>query len=151
MDLVVWSQVCCRWFGYIPCIGELCCTCDHVHLLWDVSAGSSLPEVLVVEKVHDFHTTDPVCDGHFAHLPVLLHEGLPVPVPGLPLRHLFVWSHLYGPVSQFLVPRLRQRTAATESLSERQRIPKRAREGQTSLMLRTQFLAVPHNGILGFT
>lgn len=49
---------------------------------------------------------DPVCYGDHPHLPVFLHEGLPLPVPHLHLHHWPVRPDFPVPLPQLLVPRL---------------------------------------------
>ncbi len=51
---------------------------------------------------------DPVCYGDHPHLPVFLHEGLPLPVPHLHLHHRLVRPDFPVPLPQLLVPRLHQ-------------------------------------------
>lgn len=115
MDLVVWSQICCRWFGNIPCLFKYSCTCSHVFLLWTVCTGTRLPEVSVVEKVFDVITTYPVRSYHHPHQPVLFHGGLQVPVSSLSVHHYELWLHLPAALSPFLVPCLHQRSEATQN------------------------------------
>lgn len=49
------STVCRRWNGLLPRHGELHCSYHHVLLLWPFCSRATLPEVFVVEKVHDRH------------------------------------------------------------------------------------------------
>jgi len=42
-----------RRFWYIPCVAEFFHPLCHVHLLCIVSSGATLPEIPLVEKVHD--------------------------------------------------------------------------------------------------
>lgn len=60
-----------------------------------------------------------VCAGHGSHRPVLLHEGLSLPVPRLPLRHWSIWADLPAPVPPLLLPRLHQGQEASQSAPER--------------------------------
>lgn len=115
MDLVVWSQICCRWFGNIPCLSKYSCTCSHVFLLWTVCIGTSLPAVFVVEKIFDIITACPVPYCHHPRKPVLFHGGLQVPVSGLSVHHYELWMHLSAALSPFLVPCLHQRSEAAQN------------------------------------
>ena len=47
--------VVCRWFWYIPRLAELFHPFCNVHLLRTVSSWASLPEISLVEEVHDFN------------------------------------------------------------------------------------------------
>lgn len=104
MDLVVWSQICCRWSGNVPCLFKYSCACSHVFLLWIVCHGTSLPEVFMVEKAFDIFTACPVYPCHHPHRPDLLHGGLQLPVPNFPVRHYELRMHLPATVSPLLVP-----------------------------------------------
>lgn len=115
MDLVVWSQICCRWFGDVPRLYKYSCTCSHVLLLWTVCIGTSLPEILVVEKISDDITACPVCYCHHPHRSVLFHGGLQVPVSSLSVHHYELWVHLSSALPSFLVLCLHQRSEATQS------------------------------------
>lgn len=108
MDLVVWSQICCRWLGNIPCLFKHGCACGHVFLLWTVCNGTSLPEVFMVEKTFDIFAACAVCSCHCPYRPDLLHGGLQLPVPSFPIYHYELWMHLPATLSPLLVPCLYQ-------------------------------------------
>lgn len=108
MDLVVWSQICCRWSGNIPCLLKHSRACGHVFLLWTVRHGAGLPEVFMVEKAFDIFTACPVCPCHHPHRPDLLHGGLQLSVPSFSVHHYELRMHLPATVSPFLVPCLYQ-------------------------------------------
>lgn len=54
----------------------------------------------------------PVCYGNQPHLPVFLHEGVPIPVPHLHLHRRLVRPDFLVPLPQLLVPCLHQRQEA---------------------------------------
>lgn len=60
-----------------------------------------------------------VCANHGSHRPVLLHEGMSLPVPRLPLRHRSLWADLPDPVCPLLLSRLHQGQEASQSTPER--------------------------------
>lgn len=64
-----------------------------------------------------------VCDGDRPHRPVFLHEGLPLPVPSISLRHWFVWADIPGSFPQLLLPCLHQGQEVAQSPSERSMLP----------------------------
>lgn len=55
-DLLCFFSLCRRWNGLLPCHGELHRPCHHVLLLWPLCSRATLPEVFVVEKIHDRHS-----------------------------------------------------------------------------------------------
>ena len=66
-----------------------------------------------------FSVSDPVCVGDLAYRPVLLHQGLPLPLPHFHLHHRPLWPPLPLPLHQLLVPRLHQGPEAPQGPAER--------------------------------
>lgn len=64
----------------------------HVHLLLDGRHGSTVPKVLVVEEVFDFHSNDSVRDRLLALGPALLHR-LRLPEDSS-FRHVFLGTYI---------------------------------------------------------
>lgn len=120
MDLVVWSQICCRWFGNIPCLFKYSCARGHVFLLWTVCNGTSLPEVFMVEKTFDILAACPVCSCHYPHRPDLLHGGLQLSVPSFPVHHHELRVHLPAALSPLLVPCLHQGSEVAQNYRKRE-------------------------------
>lgn len=120
MDLVVWSQICCRWFGDIPRPFKHSCARGHVFLLWTVCNGTSLPEVFMVEKASDLFAARPVCSCHCPHRTDLLHGRLQLPVPSFPVHHHELWMHLPATLSPLLVPCLHQGSEVAQNYRKRE-------------------------------
>ena len=44
-----------RWLWNVSCLAQLLDSLHDVHLLWNGSSGTCLPQVSLVEEIHDIH------------------------------------------------------------------------------------------------
>lgn len=66
--MVVWCQVCARRVWHVPCLPQFIHSLCHVHVLRPVVTGTPIPEVPLVEEIHDQHADCEYPRSHANHL-----------------------------------------------------------------------------------